>query len=779
MEIPRTQLLTELEAFAFKASGVVIGAPGAGKSHTLRLLCSNLVTASHPVLFVPIDKLGPIEREEDLRAELGFSGDLITYLKQQKALIKGQEQRPGLLVVDAFDAARSDAAQQLILTLIKAVQKNLKDQWHVLVSVRTYDAQKSIELQELFPPAESSAAFQQPDIICRHFHIPLLSEAEVADAVVRNRLKEAHDKAALQLRDLLRIPFNLWLLCRLVELGVDTNELTAIRSEVELLGLFWRHRISGADAVNRELLLSAISKKMVEAKSLSVRKDSLPQPIDAAAWKALLSSEVLAETRDGQRVLFSHNILFDYAVSVLLIEDSFEHFSRFLSEDKSRLLFLRPSLHYYFARIWYRNTPVFWDMFWKLLKSDDARVRLAARLLPARIIAEEAATLDDLRPALQQLAKDEAGAEAIARILEALRALGLRKHRLWAEFLLATSKTPARRFVWEVANLAVALLDHAQKTSEQDIINIVGEIGRNLQSWIWANRKKGDAFLENLGAQWAVRLITRTYSSNVAESRKLLAPILELPKEPDFPIDYLYRLTHELKAIIPHDADFTHAIYLAVFKHNETSEEKTSMGTPVVAMSSTRRQDYSMCKYALVERFPEYVKAYPVMATKTYLECLNEVVIRKHLHLREGVSKEDVTKTFPLAGKTARLMRDGSAIWDQGYRDDSLKMADTYFSFLRKEAQALNAKGLLRPIVEAFAEYAVAAFHWRHLLTTASATPDAFANLLQDVCLARPVQTSVETVRELGLYLEAASSHMSAQQREAVEKSILSLTAEA
>lgn len=778
MKIPRENLQKDLESFIFSGSGVVIGTPGAGKSYALRALSAKLIADKHPCLFIPVDKLGPLEREQDLRTELGYSGDLIPYLKEQKTLLKAVTGRPGIIIIDAFDAARSEVSQQLLIRIIKGVRTALAGEWNVLVSVRTYDARKSIELQEIFPIAEKDTAVSiHPEIICRHFNIPLLSDPEVTDAVSRNGLKDAYDKSSTQLRSLLKIPFNLWLLCRLVELGLDINQLTKIRSEVELLGLFWRYRVDGADGASRELLLADISKKMVESKSLSIRKDSLSRPVESSTWKALLSTEVLAETSDTQRVFFSHNILFDYAVSLLLIEDSFEKFSEFLAADKSRILFLRPSLHYYFVRRWYNSPTDFWDMFWKLLKSSEPRLRLAARLLPSRIVAEEVLRIEECRPVLDLLQKDEIAVDAILGILEAIRALGLHRHHLWAEFLLECSKTPHRKFAGEIAGLAASVLEYAQKNKDKSLVDLVGQTGRNLQTWIWAERKKGrDPFLENLGAQWGVRIVARTYGTNPEESRALLAPILELPKEVNFPIDYLYRLTHELKSVLPYDAEFIHETYLTVFRNNEMSEDKTSMGTPVVAMTSTRRQDYSMCRYSLVEIFPEYMKAHPVIATKTYIGCIDAFIAAKHIHLKEGVRIEDAIKTFPFLGGAAHLLRDGSAIWDQGYRDDQLKMADSFFEFIEKEAPRLHGENTLRLIVEQFRDHAIAAFHWRHLLASAAKQPAPYIDLLHELCLSRPIQTSSETIRELGLYIEASTPQSSAYKREEIEKSILSLT---
>ena len=72
------------------------------------------------------------------------------------------------------------------------------------------------------------------------------------------------------------------------------------------------------------------------------------------AWDKLQSDEILTKVSStGQRIAFSHNILFDYAISVLLIDDEPQHLESFVLEEPSRPLFLRPSLTYFFTRLWY------------------------------------------------------------------------------------------------------------------------------------------------------------------------------------------------------------------------------------------------------------------------------------------------------------------------------------------------------------------------------------------------------------------------------------------
>lgn len=102
---------------------------------------------------------------------------------------------------------------------------------------------------------------------------------------------------------------------------------------------------------------------MVDEHSLSVRTDEVYLLGGAETWRSIMTAEVLVYASSEQRVTFGHNILFDYAVSVLLIEDDANELVEFLSNDPSRPLFLRPSLSFYLTRQWHASPTLFWEIF--------------------------------------------------------------------------------------------------------------------------------------------------------------------------------------------------------------------------------------------------------------------------------------------------------------------------------------------------------------------------------------------------------------------------------
>ena len=780
INIPRNDLLTNLESFAFSGNGVVIGAPGVGKTFSLKKLAAILLERDVPCLYLPIDKLG-VDTEAALKSELEIKSDFIDYLNNQN-----NTQNIGVLIIDAFDAARSEVAQKFYLRLIGRVTNKLKGRWNVIVSVRTYDARKSEDLQDLFPKiidVSIHPEFQVKDVHCRHFFIPKLSDAEVQEAAVSiPHLNVIYKSGTTEFKDLLKVPFNLWLLEKLLSFNPNISELSTVSSEVQLLGLFWKQRVTdGVQNEDKRAVLSRVAGRMVEQRSLSVRKDEVYDIGANAAWSALLSEEILSErTTTSQRVTFSHNILFDYAVSVLFIEDKPENAIKFIIEDLSRPLFLRPSLNYHFTRLWYDAPELFWKSFLYFLPSPSTHLRLFARLVPTTVIAYEARRIEQLQPILNLLyEKQPIANEAILRLLQSLRALQVVRDELWVRFFDGIAGYLQPDFAWDLVILTSEILERAQESENKEVIKSCGQISRRFFEWIWQQRKEDkNPWFDNLGGRWGVPLVSKTFWTDQSESRALLEKVLNLTEEENFPIDYLYQLTHEIDKIWPFDPDFVASIYKSVFSHYETSEEKTNMGTPVVPLSSTRRQDYHMCQYSLIKHVPKFLRIAPAFALPAIINCLHFFIIGRHIigYLKEGVNLDELTEEFYFRGRIVKYLQDGSYIWDASeYQDEPIEMADEIFKYITEIASSEAQSEILDSLLDIFCDNVGAAFFWRRLLKTASQMPAVFSNRIFELCIARPIQTGSETIHELGMFLEVAALIFTKEQINQIENTVIDL----
>ena len=776
MKIERDRLLNNLQDFALRGHGVIIGGPGVGKTYLLRELRRNLETAEIPELFLPIDQLGD-GTDETLRQELLIEENLIEFLESISF-----SQRKGIILFDAFDAARNERTRKNFLNLIQCAIQEL-DKWNIIVTVRTYDATKSQELLDMFgnPDEEDIFEYQSKDICCRHFTIPPFSEDEILQVLDQIKCpQKIYFGGSQDFKKILATPFNLWLLEKIIKTSRELPDFSQIHSEVQLFQMFWQRRIKDA---SKELILNRIAQQMVEEQSLSVKQDDiyenleLDKPQRKAALDHLLSDEILTKVSStGQRIAFSHNILFDYAISVLLIEDEPQKFEEFITADLSRPLFLRPSLTYFFTRLWYYNLESFWNAFWHILPSNQSvHLRLVARLIPTSVIANETREDRQLEPLIEKLQNGEPIAnEAIIRLFQALQTLQIKHEKPWIDFFDKTSEYLHSGFAWDMANLTTDILE---KTTEQDIKVVCGRIGRRLLKWVWQERKiNEDDWYNRFGGRWAVPLVAKTYDTDAEKSRMLLKKVLKLTEEENFPIGFLSWLTDNVDKIWVHDPEFVASIYQTVFGYYETSNEEVRMGSYVLPMTSFRAQDYSMCQYRLVKHFPNFLRAEPLIATAAGIQSLNVFILMENVipFLREKVSLKDIAENFTFRNQNAYFVEDGSYIWSaRKSSDEPLEMAESIFLFMKELAASEESEPCLESLLDVFRDNVVVAFFWKKLLLIGSQSPKFFAARLFELCIAKPIQLHSECFYELGLFLKSASSDFNPKQLLQIEESIL------
>ncbi len=771
MKIERKQLLNDLQDFASRGDGVIIGSPGVGKTYVLKQLRQRLKANEVPHLLLRIDQLGD-GTAKTLQQELSYKGDLIEKLKSIP--VSGKN---AILLFDAFDAARDEQTRKRFLNLIgRAIRELVK--WNVVVTVRTYDAKKSQELLELFG-SPGDTKYQSEDISCRHFTIPILNPDEILQAL--NQIgcpQSVYNDGSQDFKNILANPFNLWLLEKILKTSPDLPDFSQVRSEVQLLGLFWERRIEArSNGDTRRFVLEGIAKRMVEKRLLAIKQYkiyeelNLDVPVRQAAWNDLLSDEILTKvSSSGGQIAFSHNILFDYAISVLLIDDAPQHLEGFVTEDPSRPLFLRPSLTYFFTRLWYYDSKSFWRTFWHIFPSDQSvHLRLVARLIPTSAIASEAREINQFEPLLEKLRSGEDIAnEAIIRLLQALRTLQIERDVLWSEFFDQISEYLHANFAWDLATLTSDILKRA---TDANVEEACGRIGRRFLEWVWQERGMNENdWYNRLGGYWVVPLVAKTYHTNVEESRVLLEKVLQLTEEENFPIGFLSSLTEHVDRIWKYDPKFVVLIYRTVFARYEHSDEKVIRGGPIFPMATVRHQDYRMCQYRLVNHFDNFLQVLPRTAARAAIQSLNFFIIRFYIN----GTVDNLTKTFDFRGKSTYFVQDNSYMWDeQRSSDEPIEMADTLFGFIAELAASEDPR--LDSLLDIVRDEVWVAFFWKRLLKTAAQFPKVFAPRLFELCIAKPVLLHFETSYELGLFLKAAASEFTSDQLLQIEKSILRL----
>jgi hypothetical protein len=654
----------------------------------------------------------------------------------------GQSATRGVLVFDGFDAARSDDARERVLALIRRAQEVRDRRWTIMVSVRLFDAARSQSLRSMFRDPTTQPPFKGIELDdTREFRIPLLNDVELARAVDQiPGLAETLGSASPGLRELLRVPFNLWLANKILGTGDDRSLLSGIASESQLLSLYWRRRVlsSDSEAVVVHCLTKLVN-AMVTDRTLSVRRADVYEPAAAAVWDELHSAGVIGYAGStAQRVAFSHNILFDFAVSVLLLDERPDAMIGFIAADFSRPMFLRPSITYYYTRLWYEQRDAFWQSTWVTLGDKASHVRLVGRVVPSAVVVREARTSGDLEPIFDRIDSGAPeGPEMLLRTLQALDALPQARDELWAVLCASAAKRPRREYVWNVITTATRMLERKGKELGNNARASLGAAGRATLKWALDVRGAGDRFVDVVGALWAVPLVAQTMPTAPSESEAVLRRALQLMESAAFPIDYISRLCERVGDIAATAPSLSRDIYKSVFAHSETSDEATHFGSPILPLSSTRRQDFGMCEYVLAKEFPPFLKSAPEDAIAAGLEAFNNYVVREHVapFIREGHEIGELEYSMLFRQLEVWVIADHSAIWmDVGNRDDALGIQSQILDYIGMLADRGDAKAV-DGALDLFAAHARVQAAWVFLLRAAAERPATVGRLLAELAL--------------------------------------------
>ena len=277
---------------------VTSGDAGAGKSAVVAAAVDAAVEAGTAVLAFRLDRFMEIRSSRQLGQALELPASPAV------ALARAAAGRPALLVVDQLDAVsfasgRSPEVFGVVEELL--VEATRFGNVQVLLACRRYDINNDPRLKALVDPERPQA----PAVV----EVTPLDPEDVKTAVAEIGL----DPARLGARqiELLRLPLNLVLL-RSVASEADALSFGTTR---DLLGLFWKVKRRSVLARRTDVRFDRVIEVLVDAMS-SLQRLAAPQEILEAESLdddvEVLASEHLV-IRDGRRISFFHETLFDYA----------------------------------------------------------------------------------------------------------------------------------------------------------------------------------------------------------------------------------------------------------------------------------------------------------------------------------------------------------------------------------------------------------------------------------------------------------------------------------
>lgn len=742
MKINRHDLLNELYHFALDGGGMVIGKPGIGKSYLLQQLQNKLVDNDVLCLTIKIDNAAD-SSDQAIEAELHLDDNWIRTLNDVELI----NENKAVLIFDAFDAARDENKRKGFLTQIKKAKIALKEKWNIIVSVRTYDASKSKDLEKIFANATGELSFSKKK------YIQELSDDEVMQAFTDNVLfSQLYDESSLELKEILHVPFFLKILEDIIVKSTQAELETVknFRSEIQLLEAYWQRKIIDTEKhLIKEKFLLSFTNNLIENRSLSYPKSKLLIAIndsDVEVFDYLRSENILDEiSLNNSRIAFSHNILFDYAVGRYCLSEDYPALLDFITTDTSRPFFFRPSFIYFFTTMWYGNKEAFWKIYNNLAINDQKEIKLFVRLIVNGTIAYEFDDIQELQPILSKNGTD-VGNEQIGNLLQSIRFIRHRTTSRDIQLLKALSERLTIRYLFEFAFLLERAIIEIPRESDPNC----GICARNLLDFILVNRAtEYKQFVDRIGATRGVELVARTYGTNIQESERVLRRVFDIIEEPGFEIYYFTYLAEHIKYILKFDPKFVSDVYYLIFDHTETSDAKTSMGAGVIMnLISNRRQDFEMCYYRLQKFFTEFLSASPIIATATGIDIVNKHLIIKKVR----IDKDDIVQ-FDYKGINSVILPDYSSIWAEnrfGSKQEAIaQIVIDYIEQLLIKDQVDKA----REIILVYVSKSQVGYLWKLLFRLAAKYPKQLFDDIYPLILIPQLVSASETIFEINEFI--------------------------
>lgn len=773
---------SELRRVAAEGSVVVIGQPGAGKSGALHDFAEGLGREAVDYIFLAVDRL-EVSSLPELRSALGLEHDLI------EVLANWPGRNPAFLIIDALDAARTEPAARAIRDLIRQV--TALDRWHVVASIRKFDLRYSGECKQLFKGTAATSFKDVEFLDVRHISIPVLTDEELAQ--VDPQSHDLHALIASLPKELREILFNLRLVAELFGAGMNQTQLTPIRTQLELLNLYWTYRVVRRDGLgdSREAVLHRICHEMVDARTLSANRLDIASRFQGdRSIDDLLSHGILAEwqpahtTEPDRYVLtFSHHVLFDYAVSRLLLRIQANDLIEIFAADSELLIVVRPSLVFHFRHLWTADVKDprhkrFWDLVFLMVKSES--IPEIGKLIGPSVATELARCFTDLEllceviegpEAPARLTAEKAMRHVVGSILMSAGSLSLvgADAGPWCELAERISARLSEPLAHMLKMLLPNLCEHPDLlTSCQK--QAAGQAARRLLEFAWNSSSK-DSWL----VVFALQCVCRTFEADPAASRKLIKDALDSSHLRAAGYHEMPWLARETRRLLNVDPALVEDVYTAAFTYIESSIEKTDIGSGrILPLTSNRKQDYGMALYELAEQFSVFLGQVPDRAIRVLIAAIEAWVREKY-----SSSCDESESTFDFGELTARIKTDRSYIWDTfdtPYHDDALKMLRTFDTYMEGLATRNDATEQRQMAIHVLIRNNCLAVFWRRLLILGARFPNTLGKELFPLVVAIPVLICLDTSTPAGDYLKSTFPGLSPEERRRVEEVLISIS---
>jgi hypothetical protein len=768
--------LAALREFALSAHTAVIGEPGAGKSGCVHDLAHQLLTDDVDVVLIAADMLDA-SSPEALAKDLGLSRNrsLVDVLQSWSG------EGSGFLLVDALDAARSGMSLHVLCEILQDVRERAP-RWRIVASIREYDLRASPEVQDLFA-GKPHAEFKDGQFgSVRHIRIGRLSPAELSQVTTAYTRVATALQATPSLSELVRNPFNLSLLCKLLDNNVSDAELGAVETQVGLLDLYWTRRVEACDRQARLLVLYAAVDRMVTARALHIQSHSLSAVVSShtGAFDALLSDgvfiELAAKPTAPPIVGFSHNILFDYAVCRLWLDELSDAVVTKLSEpvNADLLLAIRPSIVMAFEELW--STDPSREGFWERATAFDQApgMRLIGKIIAAGVAARMYTLVSDVAALLSALSKRSPSS------------VNLLRFTIQAAITQQDADPQYQLFGQNAAEwlpLAAALCEHLDQVA-WEVRSLLWPVSRGCvpltQAQACAANTAAVALLgfglSNPRYHNVVRVAEEvaaiTVACNPDATVKALAEVLRDENLAIGAHEWLHPLAERLQTIAHASPEFALQVTDVVFATSGDRDAAVPMGGRILPLTMNKHDLVRIARHDVQEVFEDIWERDPVTATRIFIRVMNATMQEEHAAL----TKPKRVHRFSFRGKMVTLTPDASHIWAAGEhhdREEWHQILSTFQAGMRKLAKSDGGATSLEAVLDVLRDEAALAVIWSSVLEAGAEDPETLGKAVSELLAATEILGEIETRKAAGDLIEKVFVHLPQGQQRSIEEAIL------
>jgi len=232
-----------------------------------------------------------------------------------------------------------------------------------------------------------------------------------------------------------------------------------------------------------------------------------------------------------------------------------------------------------------------------------------------------------------------------------------------------------------------------------------------------------------------------------------------------------------VKRLASIDPAIVEEIYRAAFTLMDNSEERTDMGMgKILALSSTRRQEFQAARYKLASEYDEFLNQSPIHALRALIAAIKVYPEGRCSYWHTETGSEE---SFDFNGRQARLKADRSEVWENedgyGNNEEPLRMLNKFRHYLEQVSSDETKAAERRRLIDLIVEENHTAALWRILLKVATKHPQTLGIEIRPLCWALPVLTCDDTSQPAGELLKALFQLLTSEERQRIEKAILSI----